>query len=363
MKNQLLPVFAICFSTLCFDLGRAAMLGDEGPRKTLEEFATANRFSATKLQDWFGQVGYIHCEGSGEGVAGGTGQITLKGDVVTTALHVVVSHTLDTGGKCPSAIALRQCVFQLDLDKNMLLYPVKEMIAHGPLRYPGYAAPRIDECFYTRDDWAVLKLTRPVPGVKPYAIDLETVAGERVLSPFAFSKDFVKENRALQLQEHSAGIADCHITRQTDADGYIETDCYAARGQSGSALLRYNGPHPTMVGILSNGPSASEAGEYTLSARFAPISIELWVSLQKAAGLLQPAVTCKTKATVSFEHYVGWDTLAYPESFDAGTTVEQIGSVALTAGRKTIIEYRPLGQSPLFGLVNSSNLDCGAQRQ
>jgi V8-like Glu-specific endopeptidase len=176
-----------------------------------------------------GATGLVRC-----GAATGTGQLTVRNDVITTAAHVLI----DQHGKHRIG-----CVFE------------PTMAGEGPVPIDfhsirtGSSSPLTERA--TRD-WAVARLVAPVRGVTPYGL------GQASASPTAVIM-CAGGNRA-----HTAmGTEACSTRRVIGAanDGIreIAIDCNAGPGSSGAALVSHNKVVGIYVGYRSSDPKRAQA--------------------------------------------------------------------------------------------------------
>jgi hypothetical protein len=175
-----------------------------------------------------GATGLVRC-----GAAIGTGQLTVRNDVITTAAHVLI----DQYGKHRIG-----CVFE------------PTMAGGGPVPVDfssiktGSTMPLSERA--TRD-WAVARLVAPVPGIAPYGVGSAGAAPTAVIM-------CAGGNRA-----HTAmGTETCSTRRVIGAasDGIreIAIDCNAGPGSSGAALVADNKVVGIYVGFRSSDPGKAQ---------------------------------------------------------------------------------------------------------
>lgn len=169
----------------------------------------AQRFAAT---------GTIECGGMR-----GVGQVTGRGDVVTSAAHVF----FDEAGR--SRAESGRCVF-LPAAPN----------ASGPIalfpdvRTCGSAAPYAAA---GRHDWAVARLARPVAGIRPYRIGAAPRPGQEItVVGFEGGRRTVDFCRVRDARPGEAGAVE------------LRTDCVGFDGLSGAAYLTQEA-EPRIVGV------------------------------------------------------------------------------------------------------------------
>lgn len=202
---------------------------DKDRRLALEKFAQQTGVAPGGLREQLGATGLVRC-----GAATGTGQLTVRNDIITTAAHVLI----DQFGKRRIG-----CVFE-------------PTIAGGgpvPINYDsittGSTMPLSERA--TRD-WAVARLVAPVPGVTAYGV------GSASESPTAIIMC------AGGNQAHGAmGTEQCSTRRVIGAasDGIRELaiDCTAGPGSSGAALIAGNKVVGIYVGYRSSDPAKAQA--------------------------------------------------------------------------------------------------------
>lgn len=94
----------------------------------------------------------------------GQANLTVQGDVITTAAHMVYGDV-----KCNQKAALRSCTFTVQYMGKIQTAHASKIINSG-FKCPG--GP-----FDPTKDWIVLKLDKLVDGVKPYRVDADKSSG------------------------------------------------------------------------------------------------------------------------------------------------------------------------------------------
>ena len=191
-----------------------------------EEWARRSNFDRSTLGARFGATGLIRCGGTV-----GTGQLTLRNDVITTAAHVLFS-----GGQ-PRA----SCAFQATGGGAPVAIDTQSIRAgsRSPMSEPA-----------TRD-WAVARLAHAIPNASPYALAAAGGKPGGVLMVAGGNKS-----------ADQMGAEQCNARGMlTAAEGVREfaIDCDAAPGSSGAALTaghRIVGIH---VGYRSTDPTRAQA--------------------------------------------------------------------------------------------------------
>jgi len=177
--------------------------------------AAALHTSEAELTERYAATGVVECGG-----VRGIGQITGRGDVVTSAAHVF----FDESGR--SRAEAGRCLFRAASGEEVALTP--DAARCGSSR--PYEA-------HGRQDWAVARLARPVDGVRPYRLggvprigQEITVIGYEGRTP---SWDFCRVRDVL-----------------TGAGGGVEirTDCVGIDGFSGAAYLTREA-RPSVLGV------------------------------------------------------------------------------------------------------------------
>jgi len=174
-----------------------------------------------------GATGLIRCGG-----AVGTGQLTLRNDVITTAAHVVIG----SGGQ-PRGF----CTFQLAGSGVTVTIDPQSIKAgsQSPLSEP------------TTRDWAVARLTRPIANAAPYGL---APAGGKAGGVFMVAGGNKGADRMGAEQCSGRGML-------AASDGVREfaIDCNAAPGSSGAALTAGHRVVGIYVGYRSTDPSRAQA--------------------------------------------------------------------------------------------------------
>lgn len=165
-----------------------------------------------------GATGRIECGG-----VRGVGQLTGRGDTVTSAAHVffdAAGRSRADGGRCIFVLSdgAKEQVFALHPDPR----------ACGSTTPYGTAG---------RHDWAVAELDRPVGGVRPYAVGTMPRVGDRVA---------VVAPEGGRLTVETCRVRD--VPTGDDGVHEIRTDCTGYDGLSGAAYLT-PGPNPRVVGL------------------------------------------------------------------------------------------------------------------
>ncbi len=186
---------------------RRVVVGHDG-RVPLDR-AQGSRYAAT---------GEIRCGG-----VRGIGQVTGRGDAVTSAAHVFY----DEFGR--SRALQGACVFVVDGPAG------REEVPLAPdARLCGSTSP-----YGTagRHDWAVARLTRPVGGIRGYEIGAKVKAGDSItVVAWEGGRKTVESCRVREVVPGENGGRE------------IRTDCTGFDGMSGAAYLT-PGPDPKLIGV------------------------------------------------------------------------------------------------------------------
>jgi len=182
-------------------------------RASVEDFALKRKLDAAALKRRYAGTGIIRC-----GNAHGSGQLTVADDVVTTAAHVLYDRTGHLRGDSA------HCRFEVEADGEKLSVPLQ---VDGAIA--GSTNPYAESAVH---DWAVVKLSRPLPEATPYP--LAAPAGEEPIRFVARGSIDWDNGRGMSLQ-------DCHLRDglENGSEGTREFsfDCSANVGASGSGLL------------------------------------------------------------------------------------------------------------------------------
>jgi hypothetical protein len=191
-----------------------------------DEFA---RHNGGDPREQLGASGLVRC-----GAATGTGQLTIRNDVITTAAHVLI----DQFGKHRIG-----CVFEPTMAGGA---PVP--IDFNSIR-TGSTTPLSERA--TRD-WAVARLGAPVKGVTPYSIGTVTTAPAAIILCGGGNRAHAAMGAEICSMRRVIGAADDGIRE-------IAIDCSAGPGSSGAALIAQNKVVGIYVGYRSVDPHKAQA--------------------------------------------------------------------------------------------------------
>lgn len=186
---------------------RRVVIGHDG--RVPVDPSASRRYAAT---------GVVECGG-----VRGIGQVTGAGDVVSSAAHVF----FDEDGR--SRASRGACVFIIDGAAGRQRIPL-----NPDARLCGSTSP-----YGTagRHDWAMARLARPIPGVRPYEIGGRVSSGD-----------------AIAVVAWESGVETVQLCRVRDVvtgesgARELRTDCTGFDGMSGAAYLTA-GPRPRIVGV------------------------------------------------------------------------------------------------------------------
>ncbi len=195
----------------------------------LDEFAAAHAMQKAAIQNARAASGLVEC-----GDAHGAGQLTLKDNVLTTAAHVL----FDERGFQRA----RTCDFVAQVDGAWTRMPLDmSSITVGSSR--PYAAKAVN-------DWAVVRLMRPLKGVQPYELASKVDLNEEV--------EFVSRGHSNWRDKHDLSFENCHLRNVTGeaSDGRREFafDCNTGDGASGGGVFIGRQLSAILVGWRSNDP-------------------------------------------------------------------------------------------------------------
>jgi hypothetical protein len=203
---------------------------DKDRRAAPIDFARRAGLDLEGLREQHGATGLVRC-----GAATGTGQLTLRNDVITTAAHVLI----DQFGKRRIG-----CVFEPMMGADRGPIPLDyDSITTGstmPLAQPA-----------TRD-WAVARLVAPVSGTTPYILASAPAVPASILMCAGGNREFA-----------AMGMENCTARSfiGTSREGIREfaIDCNAGPGSSGAALISGNQILGIYVGYRSSDPKKAQA--------------------------------------------------------------------------------------------------------
>ena len=211
---------------------------DEPDRRTEEEFANEQKKTLLGIQRRYAATGTLSCP---RGKA--SANLTLVNDVITTAAHVFIDSKT-----CDQHTQIGQCKFVIKTGQ------VAQELELGALVDTGYKCPPLlpDP---TRD-WVVIKLKKPVKSVIPYSVtpSSHVSADSRLTAVQAQSYDFWRGTKRKRYFPKSIGTCSSKkIYFGEIEESFFSTNCDAAQGGSGGALLDDASSAPVLLGIIEGG--------------------------------------------------------------------------------------------------------------
>lgn len=207
---------------------------DDADRKPLDEYA---KIHGLPVDTWSASVD-LKCKG-------GQGQAVLVGNAscVVTAAHVGTGKNI----KCNMLPAPKECSIIVETKGVRTEYPVAQIFKSGICTYASVTPAEYE-------DWMILKLKKPVKGVKPYrlpASDKDLEPG----TPIAYigrSTDYTDPNNRSLHPRHGG---DCQVrapVASQNVNGSLRTDCDGSFGSSGGGVLS-RGQDPVVYGVIVTG--------------------------------------------------------------------------------------------------------------
>jgi hypothetical protein len=209
--------------------------GDEEGRYTEEEYATKRGLLVSDVQDRFAATGLITC-----GRYQGSAQLTGTNDTITTSAHIF--------GECdPSRVPPKSCTFVMRKGNNTQTRRISKVVGNG-FKCPGKQR--------AGNDWAVLKLQRPIERVKPYLLpslsDFYIKTGDKIISVASISDDFHRRDPRTGIKSFPKSIEDCEVGTVYYPLGKFstfDTTCDSSGGSSGGSILRASDRGTVLLGI------------------------------------------------------------------------------------------------------------------
>lgn len=262
-------VVATAATLLSFGAGAVTITNDA--RATIPDFAKRTGHDAALYETRYAATGIVNCDGTYS-----TGQLTVRGDIVTTAAHAFYDQAGRFRGHPDS------CVFSITAGGVHHSVP----IVFRTLRVGSKAPYRVSPVY----DWAVARLARTVPGAKPYRIGAGAPGAPIVMLAHRH-RGWVHDGRK--------AIENCilRVAHRVDTRNprEIGIDCSAGEGASGSALM-LRGATTSIVGIYVGWRSVHPAR----SGPFSPTHMNFGVALE---GPFRTAVvTAVAEARVAERH-------------------------------------------------------------
>lgn len=256
---------------------------DNPDRKIDVAYAKAHHEPVEKVRKRFAPTGDFHC---GSGTDDWGGQITVRGDIVTTSAHGFYND--DCTPRHPD---LSECHFKLMVDGKEKSFEISNIEAHG------FQCSRMP--FHSKDDWAVVRLKESAPpSIKPYRIDkaqtANTVAGTKVVMVGKSSDFYYQSGGKIVFPKH---YGDCEVKALMVGKerGTFATNCDSAELSSGYSVLSGDVDDPILLGIFRGGtetheqleqawknrkPNVGKFDAYAWSTYATPVSGELYDILE-----------------------------------------------------------------------------------
>ena len=202
---------------------------DKDRRARPDEFARRAGLAPGRLREQLGATGLVRC-----GAASGTGQLTVRNDVITTAAHVLI----DQFGRHRVG-----CVFEPVIAGGGPVPIDFESIQTGSKMPLSESATR---------DWAVARLVAPVAGAAPYNIGSINESPTAILMCAGGNREQAAMGTEACSTRYMIGAAHDGIRE-------IAIDCNAGPGSSGAALIADNKAVGIYVGYRSTDPGKAQA--------------------------------------------------------------------------------------------------------
>lgn len=236
-------------------------------RQTFDQYALNKGVSPSTVEKTFAATGVLAC-----GDAQVTAQLTESSSVITTSGHFFKVPT--EGCREMPTLKSKKCSFYTHDGSG---WNVEHPVDVSSLQL-GTCVPGQHD-----GDWAVLKLSKPAKGVKPYTIPGESEAlsePQKVINPVAFSDNFKVGGT------YPRSLTECSIK---NAGSLLLTDCDSGQGASGSANLKQERGSLKLIAITSY----SEYGSEGWSNYSVPLTGDFYRAVREAAG--KPARTASAK--------------------------------------------------------------------
>jgi hypothetical protein len=181
-------------------------------RRSAEDFATEQKLNVKDVKRTHAASGLVEC-----GEAHGAGQLTMVGNVITTAAHVFYDEK--------GALRGGTCTFAIELNGQPIRVPVDLTSIKAGSTNP-YAFPAVH-------DWAVAKLTKSIADIAPYQLS-DSVQPQAAVEFVARGHIDWGDGRRMSMEA-------CQLHDQLSAgqEGTREFsfDCETGDGASGGAVL------------------------------------------------------------------------------------------------------------------------------
>lgn len=247
--------------------------GSSDPRRTLEKFAEEEQEPVERVYEKYAFAGQLVCGGYS-----GSVNLTVKGDVITTAAHCFYDENGRRRGRPGSKCVAR---FKKGPNETIDEYEIDESTLKVG-RTKRSAGPQTQ-------DWAVVKLKKLVSGIEPIKIpqaDKEGISkGQIVLAVSGPQTDHTEGKDMLS----APNLIHRCVTKTIVADRSARTTCALGGGGSGSAMIQENGMNPFLLGIGVNSTGDKASGrEYDAdlaSSTYIPLEGDFLNAVRAASNL------------------------------------------------------------------------------
>jgi hypothetical protein len=181
-------------------------------RRSAEDFAIEQKLNVKDVKRTHAASGLVEC-----GEAHGAGQLTLVGNVITTAAHVFYDEK--------GALRGTTCTFAVELNGQSIRVPVDLTSIKAGSTNP-YAFPAVH-------DWAVVKLSKSIADVTPYQLS-DSV---QVQAPVEFvARGHIDWGDGRRMSMEACQLHD-QLSVGQEGTREFAFDCETGDGASGGAVL------------------------------------------------------------------------------------------------------------------------------
>jgi hypothetical protein len=181
-------------------------------RRSPEEFAAEEKLNLKDVKRIHAASGLVEC-----GEAHGAGQLTIVGNVITTAAHVFYDEK--------GALRGSTCTFAIEIEGRPVRVPV-DMTSIKAGSINPYAFPAVH-------DWAVAKLTKTIADAIPYQLS-ESVQAQ---SPIEFvARGHIDWGDGRRMSMEACRLHD-QLSAGQEGTREFSFDCETGDGASGGAVL------------------------------------------------------------------------------------------------------------------------------
>ena len=238
-------------------------------RQSPEQFAAAENLNVKDVKRAHAASGLVEC-----GEAHGAGQVTLVGNVITTAAHVFYDEK--------GALRGTSCTFAIEIEGRPVRVPVDLSSIKAGSTNP-YAFPAVH-------DWAVAKLTKTIADVTPYQLS-DSIQAQ---SPIEFvARGHIDWGDGRRMSMEACRLHD-QLSAGQEGTREFAFDCETGDGASGGAVLMGDDQMQLgaiLVGWRSNKPYRA--------VPFSPTHYNFAVSIE---GAFRTAVLDAAKKMVAGQH-------------------------------------------------------------